>query len=142
MRSVPTFRPIRLSQRRCHNPEGEESDPQDIILIDYFAIPPIFGRGGTKAVPVEGVVGVLQVKSSANSSTVKSAVEKLASAKRILPNTPRYGFPVAGSHDRDMLQTGQLSLVALSSTKRCQEGWATSSPHSSPAYARTLISVP
>jgi Domain of unknown function (DUF6602) len=86
-------------------PQGEESDPQDVILIDSFAMPPIFGRGRTKAVPVESVVGVLQVKSGANSSTVKSAVKNLASAKRLLPDTPRYGFPVAGSHNPGMRQT-------------------------------------
>jgi len=86
-------------------PEGAESDPQDIILIDSFAMPPIFGRYRTKAVPVESVVGVLQVKSAANSSTVKSAVMNLASAKRLLPDTPRYGFPVAGSHNPGMAQT-------------------------------------
>jgi hypothetical protein len=87
-------------------PNGQESDPQDIILVDSFAMPPIFGRERTKAVPVESVAGVLQVKSNANSSTVKDAVKNLASAKRLLPDTPRYGLPVAGSHSSDMQQTG------------------------------------
>jgi hypothetical protein len=37
--------------------DGQESDPQDIILVDSFTMPPILGRGTTKAVPVECASG-------------------------------------------------------------------------------------
>lgn len=86
-------------------PDGRESDPQDIILVDSFTMPPIFGRGHTKAVPVECVVGVIQVKSKATSHAVKRAVANVASAKRLLPPGVRFGFPAGGCDVPRMQQT-------------------------------------
>jgi hypothetical protein len=86
-------------------PNGAESDPQDIILVDSFTMPPIFGRGNNKAVPVESVVGTIQVKSVASKSEIRKAVGNIASAKRLLSDELRYGYPPAGSNDRHIQAT-------------------------------------
>jgi len=75
------------------NSEGNESDPQDVLLFDTAVLPPILGSGQTRVVPVEGVVGTIQVKSNATKANIDSAIENIASAKRLLAPTPRYGHP-------------------------------------------------
>lgn len=80
--------------------DGTESDPQDIILVDSFTMPPIFGRGNNKAVPVESVVGTIQVKSVASADEIKKAVKNVASAKRLLSDNLRYGYPAAGGDEK------------------------------------------
>lgn len=77
---------------------GNESDPQDLLLLDSGNFPPILGGANTQAVPVEGVVGTIQVKSVANKSSVLSAISNIASAKRLTPTGKRYGTPIAGAH--------------------------------------------
>ncbi len=64
--------------------DGSESDPQDIILVDSLTMPQIFGMGHNKAVPVESVVGTIQVKSHITTTEIKKAVKNIASAKRML----------------------------------------------------------
>jgi hypothetical protein len=78
------------------NAAGEESDPQDVVLLDSMTAAPIFGDDQTKIVPVEGVTGVIQVKSVATPSSLRSAVKNVASAKAVLPQGERIGLPSGG----------------------------------------------
>lgn len=77
------------------NADGNESSPQDIIIYDTSAVPTVLGAGNTRVVPVEGVVGVIQIKSTATKANIASAVANLGSAKTLLSKHPRYA--VAGS---------------------------------------------
>lgn len=77
---------------------GNESDPQDVLVLDVANYPPILGGDRTHAVPVEGVVGTIQVKSIANKRSVSSAISNIASAKRLMPSEERFGTPLAGAH--------------------------------------------
>jgi hypothetical protein len=79
------------------NTSGAESDPQDVILFDTSLLPTFFGSGTNRIVPVEGVVGVIQVKSRATPGNIRSAVSNVASAKRLLSRQMRYGVPPAGT---------------------------------------------
>lgn len=82
------------------NSRGEQSDPQDIIIVDSHAGPSLYeSGGGQRVVPVETVVGVIQVKSRATVAEIESAVANVASAKRLLSTSPRYGHPI-GNADR------------------------------------------
>jgi hypothetical protein len=83
------------------NAEGEQSGPQDIIIVDTFAGPSLYeaGDGEHRVVPVETVVGVIQVKSRATKTEIESARANVASAKRLLPTTERFGHPI-GNADR------------------------------------------
>jgi hypothetical protein len=49
------------------------------------------GSGFTRVVPIEGVVGTIQVKSNATKASIDSAISNIASAKRLLPAAQRYG---------------------------------------------------
>ena len=80
------------------NASGIESDPQDVILLDSFALAPLLGAGQTRVIPVEGVVAVVQVKSLATPDAVRSGVANLASAKRLLAADTRFGQPLSGAH--------------------------------------------
>jgi hypothetical protein len=77
------------------NTSGAESDPQDVILFDTSLMPTFFGSGTNRIVPVEGVAGVIQVKSRATPKDIRSAVSNVASAKRLLSQQTRYGAPPA-----------------------------------------------
>ena len=72
------------------SPDGDESDPQDIIIYDTSVVPTVLGAGNTRVVPIEGVVAVIQVKSNASKENIAGAVANLASAKTLLPRQPRY----------------------------------------------------
>jgi hypothetical protein len=79
------------------NTSGAESDPQDVILFDTSLLPTFLGSGTNRIVPVEGVVGVIQVKSRATPGNIRSAVSNVASAKRLLSQQMRSGVPPAGT---------------------------------------------
>jgi hypothetical protein len=85
------------------NTSGAESDPQDVILFDTSLLPTLLGSATNRVVPVEGVVGVIQVKSRATPKDIRSAVSNVASAKRLLSQQMRYGVPPASV---DRLGTG------------------------------------
>jgi hypothetical protein len=62
-------------------------------LFDAAGLAPILGAVSTRVVPVEGVVGTIQVKSNATKASIDSAISNIASAKRLQPATQRYGHP-------------------------------------------------
>jgi hypothetical protein len=73
------------------NSVGKESDPQDLILVDSNILPTVLGFGTTRAVPVEGVVGTIQIKSLATPSSITHAIRNVASSKRMVPAIERFG---------------------------------------------------
>ncbi len=73
--------------------EGNESDPQDVLLFDAAVLPPILAASHTRVLPVEGVVSTIQVKSNATKPNIDGAIANIASAKHLLASTPRYGYP-------------------------------------------------
>lgn len=75
------------------NSSGEESDPQDVVLLDSAFLPAILGTRQNRIVPVEGVVGSIQLKSIATTQAIESGVANIASAKRLVPAGVRYGLP-------------------------------------------------
>jgi hypothetical protein len=87
-------------QRHRVNGAGEQSDPQDIIIVDTSAGPSLYeaGDGGQRIVPVETVVGVIQVKSRATSAEIASALANVASAKRLLSTAERFGHPTGNAY--------------------------------------------
>lgn len=74
------------------NAAGEESDPQDLLLLDTHVLPSIAGASNTRYVPIEGVAGTVQVKSRATREEIARGVANVASAKRLLPQVPRVGI--------------------------------------------------
>lgn len=76
---------------------GRESDPQDIVLFDTHILPSILGSALTRVLPVEGVAGVIQIKSIATKAAISSGLANLASAKRLVPPSTRYGRPLSAA---------------------------------------------
>lgn len=74
---------------------GRESDPQDLVLLDTSTLPSILGSGRNRVVPVEGVVGTIQLKSLATKASIESGIANIASAKRLVPSAIRYGRPAS-----------------------------------------------
>lgn len=87
------------------NASGAESDPQDLILLDSYALAPLLGSANTRVVPVEGVVGTIQIKSIATNTSIHSAVSNVASAKKLLSQTKRYGRPLAVAEETGLAST-------------------------------------
>jgi hypothetical protein len=71
------------------NAAGDESDPQDLLLLDSATLPALAGTAHTRAVPVEGVVATIQVKSRATPGAIRRALANVASSKRLLPEVAR-----------------------------------------------------
>jgi hypothetical protein len=118
------------------NADGEESDPQDLILVDTSVLPTLLGSGNTRVVPVEGVVGVVQIKSRATAASVEHAVHNLASAKRLLTGKVRYGFPPSGAARPDPQFTPATFFAgALFLSKRGKD------QSLAEAYSRAVIRV-
>jgi hypothetical protein len=119
--------------------DGSESDPQDIILVDSFTMPQIYGNGHNKAVPVESVVGTIQVKSVASAKEIKSAVNNIASAKRMLSDEPRYGFSAASGSSQYMESTSATffgGIIFLDKTPRSRDATHTKN------FATAAMSLP
>ena len=100
------------------NALGEQSDPQDIIIVDTHVGPSLYGSGDQRIVPVETVVGVIQIKSRATIAEIKSAVANIASAKRLMPTASRYGNPVgnagrAGTYETSATFFGGIICLSL-----------------------------
>ena len=90
------------------NAAGEESRPQDIIIWDTSVFPSFLGSDANKAVPVESVVGVIQVKSYATPSNMRDALDNVATAKRLLTSEKRYGHPISGNAKAGQWATGAV----------------------------------
>jgi hypothetical protein len=105
---------------------GTQSDPQDVVIQDGGVLPALYGGDGHNRVfPVESVVGVIQVKSIASATAIRSAVRNVGSAKLLLPRGERYGQPHGGAHEpglwaQDMSFFG--GLLFLSSESKNVDG--------------------
>lgn len=70
----------------------------DIIIYDAIESPILFTRDTKKAIPIEYVRGIIEVKSTLNSESTKRAEKKLSKLKRFIgnnesPDYPRYLIP-------------------------------------------------
>jgi hypothetical protein len=88
------FRPFiprrfELSTGEIVNVLGGVSGQQDVIVSDASNTAPFVAAGGIGVHPIESVMATLQVKSSISVSTMKKAVENLASVKQLMPPGPR-----------------------------------------------------
>lgn len=119
------------------NAAGDESDPQDLVLLDTAVLPTILGTHTTRAVPVEGVAGTVQIKSVATKASIESAVGNVASAKRLLHADQRFGVPASGAHKPGFWSTsatffgGALFLSAGGDVATLAD-----------AYARSVMALP
>lgn len=75
----------RISKGVVFNVEGQQSRPQDLILSDRLVVGEMLSRPTVGLHPIESVVGTIQVKTWATPGEVRSAVENIASVKRLLP---------------------------------------------------------
>ena len=70
---------------------GAQSAPQDIILSDRMMVGELLSNPTVRLHPIESTVGTIQVKTRADADSVRSAVENVATVKRLMPSTPRIG---------------------------------------------------
>src|SRR5439155_25892420 len=107
-----------------------------LLLLDSFVLPALTGSSYTKVVPVEGVVGTIQIKSRATKSEVERAIANVASAKRLLSDCERYGVPL-GTDRPGFWSTGASFFggVLFLGSDRSDE-------HLSDAFCESVMKVP
>ncbi len=81
-----------LSKGIVLNMVGGQSDPQDLIISDRLMVGELLANPTVRLHPIEAVVGTIQVKTRANSESVRKAVENVATVKRLTPASPRIGL--------------------------------------------------
>jgi hypothetical protein len=71
------------------NASGEQSEQQDVLVVAPGLGSPFIAGGGIGLHPIETVMATLQVKSTLEARDIESAVENVASVKRLLePQAP------------------------------------------------------
>lgn len=75
----------RMSKGVIFNRAGAQSRPQDVIVSDRFVVGDMLSSATVGLHPVEAVLGSIQVKTSATPGTIRSAVDNVASVKRLVP---------------------------------------------------------
>jgi hypothetical protein len=78
-----------LSSGLVVNAAAEQSHQQDIIISDSLFESPFLTEGQLGVHPVESVFGVVEVKSRATAASIRSAVENVASVKRLFDIAPQ-----------------------------------------------------
>ncbi|WFB36806.1 hypothetical protein P3T73_03395 [Kiritimatiellota bacterium B12222] len=63
--------------------EGVQSKQIDLIIYDEFLVPGIFTLGPVKLIPVDAVFLTIEVKTSLNASTAKTALENIKSVRKL-----------------------------------------------------------
>ncbi len=99
---IAAFRPFvperfSLGKGVVVNVDGEQSLQQDLVIADAQAGTRFIAGGNIGVYPVEIVHGTVQIKSVASPGEVRSAVENVASVKRLMPDEHRVTAGVRAS---------------------------------------------
>jgi hypothetical protein len=73
-----------IAKGKIINYLGDQSKQCDLIIYDYENCPKLFiDENGNQIIPIEGVYGVIQIKTTLNRSTMEQAFENLLSVYKL-----------------------------------------------------------